>query len=155
MELALKIILSLVLIAVVGFVILGVLSQSGEAIGLVDGKLARCPDKPNCVSTEFETDITHYAKPIDFSTDDPSKTLADIKAAIREMGGHIETEENLYLAATFTSSIFRFVDDLEIRIDTDQKRIHLRSASRAGYSDRGINRQRLEKLSAALSKALS
>ena len=150
MELALKIILSLVLIAVVGFVILGVLSQSGAAIGLVDGKLASCPDSPNCVSTEFRTDITHYAEPIDFQADNPSNTLADLKAAIREMGGSIAIEEDQYLAATFTSSIFRFVDDLEIRIDTDQKRIHLRSASRVGYSDRGINRQRLEKLKAAL-----
>lgn len=153
MKLTLRIILSLALIAVVGFVILGVLSQSGEAIGLVDGKLASCPDSPNCVSTEFKTDITHYAEPIDFSVDNPSNTLADLKAVILEMGGSIEAEEDLYLAATFTSSIFRFVDDFEIRIDSDQKRIHLRSASRVGYSDRGINRQRLERFKSKFSSA--
>ena len=54
-----------------------------------------------------------------------------------------------YLAVTFTSSIFRFVDDLEIRIDTDQQLIHLRSASRVGRSDGGVNRKRLERLKMA------
>ena len=62
------------------------------------------------------------------------------------MGGSIQAEKTDYLAATFTSSIFRFVDDLEIRIDTGQEMIHLRSASRVGHSDGGVNRKRVELL---------
>ena len=62
------------------------------------------------------------------------------------MGGNIQVENDNYLAATFTSSIFRFVDDLEIRIDLDQKIIHLRSASRVGRSDGGVNRERIKRL---------
>ena len=62
------------------------------------------------------------------------------------MGGSIQAEKADYLAATFTSSIFRFVDDLEIRIDTGQKMIHVRSASRIGHGDGGVNRKRVEHL---------
>lgn len=53
-----------------------------------------------------------------------------------------------YLAATFTSAIFRFVDDLELRIDPRQEVIHIRSASRVGRRDGGVNRRRVEKFKA-------
>jgi uncharacterized protein (DUF1499 family) len=59
------------------------------------------------------------------------------------MGGSIQAENENYLAATFSSTIFGFVDDLELRIDPVQKVIHIRSASRVGYSDAGVNRKRI------------
>ena len=62
------------------------------------------------------------------------------------MGGIIQVESDNYLAVTFTSAIFKFVDDLEIRIDSTQKVIHIRSASRVGYSDMGVNKKRTELL---------
>jgi uncharacterized protein (DUF1499 family) len=62
------------------------------------------------------------------------------------MGGSINVEKADYLAATFTSSIFRFVDDLEIRVDTDKNQVQLRSASRVGRGDGGVNRKRIERL---------
>jgi uncharacterized protein (DUF1499 family) len=62
------------------------------------------------------------------------------------MGGSINVEKADYLAATFTSSIFRFVDDLEIRVDPDKNQVQLRSASRVGRGDGGVNRKRIERL---------
>lgn len=62
------------------------------------------------------------------------------------MEGNIETESDSYIAVTFTSSFFGFVDDLEIRIDQSHDAIHVRSASRVGYSDRGVNKKRVELL---------
>ena len=62
------------------------------------------------------------------------------------MGGNVQVESCDYLAATFTSAIFKFVDDLEIRIDSTQEVIHIRSASRVGYSDMGVNKKRTELL---------
>ena len=62
------------------------------------------------------------------------------------MSGVIQAEKDNYFAATFASQVFGFVDDLEIRIDTDQKLIHLRSASRVGHGDGGANRKRVERL---------
>ena len=62
------------------------------------------------------------------------------------MGGRIEAESDHYLAATFSSAIFGFVDDLEIRVDSSERVIHIRSASRVGHSDMGVNRKRTELL---------
>jgi uncharacterized protein (DUF1499 family) len=146
MKIVLIIISTLILAAIVGFFVLGLMSQSGEANGLVEGKLAKCPDKPNCISTEYEADASHYIEPIAFSQSNTSIVLSRLKNSVREMGGSIQAETDNYLAATFTSSFFRFIDDLEIRIDMDQKLIHMRSASRVGTSDLGVNRERVGRL---------
>ena len=122
------------------------MSHSGKANGLVEDKLTKCPDKPNCICTEFEADATHYVSPMVYSGANISEVLFRLKSKVLEMGGSIQKESDSYLAATFTSSIFRFVDDLEFRIDSDQKIIHMRSASRVGYSDRGVNRKRIEQV---------
>jgi len=62
------------------------------------------------------------------------------------MGGKIEEEHDGYLWATFTSRVFRFVDDVEFRMVSTDGMIHMRSGSRKGYSDLGVNRRRVEKL---------
>ena len=67
-----------------------------------------------------------------------------MKDIIREMGGQIQEESNNYLAAVFSSKIFGFVDDFEIRLDFNNALLHLRSASRVGYRDRGVNKKRSE-----------
>jgi len=146
MKIVLIIIAALILTGFVSFFVLGLMSQSGEAIGLVEGKLSKCPDKPNCVSSEFGADVAHYVEPAVFSVSTASEAFSKMKNSVREMGGSIQVENDNYLAATFTSSIFRFVDDLEIRVDKDQKIIHLRSASRVGRSDQGVNRERVKRL---------
>jgi uncharacterized protein (DUF1499 family) len=56
------------------------------------------------------------------------------------------TVSDSYLHAEFTSLIFRFVDDVEFVIDNDAKVIHVRSASRLGTSDLGVNRKRVEEI---------
>ena len=57
----------------------------------------------------------------------------------------VTVQEN-YIHAEFTSRLFRFVDDVEFCFDDDHKTIHLRSASRTGYSDLGVNRKRIERI---------
>lgn len=146
MKIVLIVIPALTLAAIVVLFVLGLMSQAGEAKGLVEGKLAKCPNKPNCICTGFEADATHYIDPITIPQGITSEVLTRLKISVRELAGSIQVENGNYLAATFTSSIFRFVDDLEIRIDSDQKMIHLRSASRVGYRDRGVNKKRVEQL---------
>lgn len=52
---------SLLIAATIIFLfILGVISKSGKASGLVDGRLSKCPHKPNCVCSEFKDDVKHY-----------------------------------------------------------------------------------------------
>ena len=134
------------LVAVIALFVLGIRSNSGAAPGLVEGRLQRCPDTPNCVSSEFVADAEHSIEPLVYSADQAAQVLPRLKTVIAELGGNIQEERTDYLAATFTSSIFRFVDDLEIRIDAAQNTIHLRSASRVGRSDLGTNRKRVERL---------
>lgn len=149
MEKLLIVVAALALLAIAALFLLGYRSQSGAAPGLAEGRLAPCPDTPNCVNSEFASDTEHYVEPLVYPADDAAQVMPRLKTIIRDMGGSIRAEQPDYLAATFTSTIFRFVDDLELRIDTDRNTIHLRSASRVGRGDLGANRERVERLKKA------
>lgn len=142
--------ITLILLVIATLLVLGFMSKSGEAKGLVGDRLSQCPPKPNCVCSEFKADTDHFIEPLAISSDDTADVMARLVSATREMGGTVRQEKDNYLAATFTSAIFRFVDDLEIRIDKGTNLIHLRSASRVGYGDRGVNRHRIEQLKRSL-----
>ncbi|MEN6507422.1 MAG: DUF1499 domain-containing protein, partial [Smithella sp.] len=58
----------------------------------------------------------------------------------------IVAEKEDYLHAEAKSLIFRFVDDVEFYFPANEKIIHVRSASRVGYSDMGVNRKRVEEI---------
>ena len=70
------------------------------------------------------------------------------RCRIITMGDH-------YIHAEFTSAFFRFVDDVEFYFDSEAKIIHMRSASRIGYSDFGVNRQRMEKVRSLFDNSVS
>lgn len=127
------------------FFLLGLKSRAGQTPGLTNGRLAECSSKPNCVCSEYEQDQKHYVNAIHYSQND-ADTIETLQQIIGELGGKIQIIESNYIAATFKSSVFGFVDDLEARLDADNHLIHLRSASRVGYSDRGVNRKRLDDL---------
>lgn len=116
-------------------------SQAGSAPGLVDGKLAPLPAKPNCVSSEAGTEDRKRVAPIE------DTSLKAMSAAIMDTGGLITDTTQSYLRAEYRTSLYKFVDDVEVRMDG--KTAHIRSASRVGYSDRGVNRKRVEAIRAA------
>lgn len=124
-------------------------SQVPTAGQLLHGKLQPCPDSPNCVSSE--TNNTGSIPPIIFTVL-PDEAWQKIKTCIVELGGEIVTEKPAYLWATFSSKIFRFVDDVELRMDEPQNTIHIRSGSRVGYSDFGVNKKRVEEIRTLFSK---
>lgn len=133
----------IVLLPVLGLKVLVWFTGPPDDLGLRDGRLAPCPDSPNCVSS-YSTDATHGMAPIAFegSTD---QAMARLKDAIRTMPrAEIVEETGAYLRVEFTTAIMRFVDDAEFVIDADARRIHFRSASRIGYSDLGANRRRMQ-----------
>ena len=145
MKVALIITAILPALVVVSLIVLGVISQSGRAPGIVGGKLAKCSANANCVCTEFESDAKHYIKPLKINADDAAAVhIAQVKHIIERMNGKILASNQNYLATTFTSSMFRFVDDMEIRMDEQEKLIHIRSSSRVGRGDLGVNRKRTE-----------
>ncbi len=119
-------------------------SQGLSRLGLIDGKLGPCPDSPNCVCSEYEGKVSRV-EPLVF-TGDPQSAWKNAREAVLDIGGNIEKEMDGYLWATFTSRLFRFVDDLELRMEKTSHNIHVRTASRVGYSDLGVNRERVQKL---------
>ena len=149
-----KIILIISITAIIAvltyFFYLGYKSQNGTSPGLVNSKLSPCPDKPNCICTEYPEDESHFTEAITF-TEKSTKILTHaIENAIQDTGGIIINQQADYIYATYTSSIFRYVDDFEIRIDYKKKLIHIRSASRVGHSDMGANLKRIENFKQAL-----
>lgn len=133
---------------IVLFAILGVVSRKGGPPGLVDGHLAPCPDSPNCVSSEGPPGTRHHGEPLVPGERTVTEALVVLDEVIHAMGGRVLVREDDYLAAEFSSALFGFVDDLEARADEAQGVIHLRSASRVGYSDGGVNRARVAALRA-------
>ena len=133
------------LIVAVGFM-LGIKSKQPPPLGLVAGHLRECPASPNCVSSEAaEIDTEHYIRP--FSARDGTSWTTMV-SVIKGFGGHIVVNNGQYLHATFTSALFRYVDDVEARLDVSERVIHLRSASRVGHSDLRANRKRIESIRA-------
>ncbi|WP_246247142.1 DUF1499 domain-containing protein [Candidatus Methylobacter favarea] len=115
-------------------------------------KLAACPQSPNCVSSQA-TDKDHFIAPFKISgkTEDAWKAL---KQALAGQSRTLITQETgNTLHAEAASLVFRFVDDIDVVIDHNAKLIHIRSASRTGYSDFGVNRRRMEALRSKLQQA--
>jgi uncharacterized protein (DUF1499 family) len=118
-------------------------SRAGKAVGLINGKLAACPGKPNCVCSEYPQHADSAIEPISMRGESASDALQRLRSIIEAQGGSIDVIREDYIAASFSSSLFGFVDDLEIRVDPGSRVIHLRSASRVGTSDLGANSRRI------------
>lgn len=110
-------------------------------LGVTNGQLAACPTTPNCVSSQ-STDPSHQIAPL-------VGDLAAIKAIVAALpGSAIITDQPDYLYAEFTSKLMGFVDDVEFAAIGDQ--VEVRSASRLGESDLGVNKQRVETIRGVL-----
>ena len=116
-----------------------------QNIGEQNGRLAACPESPNCVSS-FESDTEHGIQPLQASLRDVEQILLELDEA-----NIVESKEG-YLYAEFTSRLMRYVDDVEFLEDSEKGIIHVRSASRLGYSDLGANRKRIENIRGLLSR---
>ncbi len=113
-------------------------------IGVTAGKLSACPNKPNCVCSQIDSADKHYIAAIHY-TGTQGDAMTRLKKIITEMPRtHIINESSNYLYAAFTSKLMGYVDDTEFLIDDAAKLIHVRSASRLGYRDFNMNRERVE-----------
>ncbi len=105
--------------------------------------LAACPDTPNCVSSQA-TDSAHAIAPLYYGAN-AADAMQRLRAIVSGMPRtRIVAAADDYLHVEFTSAILRFVDDVEFRVDASQRVIHVRSASRVGRYDFGVNRRRVE-----------
>ncbi len=111
--------------------------------------LLPCPDSPNCVSTE-STDRRHQMLVVPFN-DSPADAQLRVRKALEGVPRtKIVSESTGYLRAETRSALFRFVDDVEIIIDSTAQVFRFRSASRLGRGDLGVNRARMTAVSLRL-----
>jgi len=118
-------------------------------LGVKDGRLAPCKRTPNCVSSQADAaDHEHYIAPISFRG--PSVSL---RRAVESMArATVIKAEGNYLYAEYRTKLLRYVDDLELYYDEKPGLVHVRSASRLGRRDFGVNRARVEALRGIIAK---
>jgi uncharacterized protein (DUF1499 family) len=114
-------------------------------LGLVAHKLQPCGEKPNCECSEIYPDKTQISA-YKAKENDVNQLWQDLISAVATAGGKIVSQEVDYLHATFTSKFFGFTDDFELRKNTEDNQVEVRSASRVGHSDLGANAKRIEQL---------
>ena len=125
--------------------------SKAKGTGLHDDRLGGCPKSPNCVSSQAE-DFEHRIDPFELvgAPAEAWKALHDVVAELPRTT--VIRDDPTYLHAECRSLIFRFVDDLEFQLLESEGRIAVRSASRVGHSDLGVNRRRAEEVRAQLAR---
>ncbi|MFX1326129.1 MAG: DUF1499 domain-containing protein [Promethearchaeota archaeon] len=123
-----------------------IIIQTKKPIGIKDGKFYPCPKSPNCVSTQ-STSEKHKMSALSYNS-----SIEEAKRKIKDIIGTFKrtiliSEEETYLHFEFRSATFKFVDDVEFYFDGSARLIHFRSASRVGWSDLGVNKKRMKKVS--------
>lgn len=129
-----------------------------DDLGVRDGRLKPPSKTPNSVSSQASLHPDHpmraYADiaPLALKGDGPA-TLAKIKAVVQAMpGARVVKSEPHYLYVQFTTRLMKYVDDVEFWFDPAAQAVQVRSASRVGRKDFGVNRERVEAIRAALGK---
>jgi len=116
-------------------------------LGVTDGRLAAAKRSPNCVSSQADpADAEHFIAPLEYGG-----TAVDAMAALRKIVEGTERtfvvrHEANYLYAEYKSKLMGFVDDVEFYASEKEGVIHVRSASRLGRRDFGVNRERIESI---------
>jgi len=130
----------------IGFIAIYVQNAKPQiTLGLVDGRLREIPNKDNAVSTQTMIEGKKIS-PLPLKEDLPTSVKAMKEALVAYGDIKIIEEKSDYLYAVATTGTMKFHDDLEIYFDEAAGVVQYRSASRAGYSDMGLNRTRYEAL---------
>ena len=107
--------------------------------------LPPCGTKPNCVSSQ-STSERHSIEPLELEGSGPA-AIRKLRAILSALPGATITQaDDRSLHAEFRSRLFGFVDDVTFLADEQEGRVEVRSASRVGYYDFGVNRRRVEKI---------
>jgi uncharacterized protein (DUF1499 family) len=118
-------------------------SRRRPELGVSDGLLQPCGPRPNCVCSQA-TAAAHAISPLSFEGD-AQVALQNLKQIVDlQPGTKLIAGTDHYLRFECTTPLMRYIDDLEFVLDASRSVIHVRSASRVGYSDLGTNRQRVD-----------
>lgn len=115
------------------------------SLGHDAGQLKPLGPRPNSVSTQTD-DTDKWVQPWPFK-ESREQTMQALLAVVEQYGGaRIVEQDDHYLYVVFTTNLMKFHDDAEFYLNEEEQLVHFRSASRAGYSDMGLNRKRFEAL---------
>jgi uncharacterized protein (DUF1499 family) len=131
------------------FLVLVSLALPADALGINQGYLENCPASQNCVISQ-NGDTKHTIDPITYHTDRDTARRTVLKVLTVVPRTEVVEQTDNYIHALSKSRIFRFVDDVEFYFPENENLIHIRSASRIGESDLGVNRRRMEQIRLAL-----
>ncbi len=128
---------------------------SGKAptkIGVNKGRLLSVDMKPSNAVSSFAESKYHKIAPLATGAK-PQGSFQQLKSLVeKDPMAKIIKAEPTYLYAEYKTKLLGFVDDVEFLLDPKGKVIHVRSASRLGRKDFGVNRQRIESIRARLTK---
>jgi uncharacterized protein (DUF1499 family) len=115
------------------------------SLGVTAGRLAPCPGSPNCVSSQATDE--QRVEPLPYAGD-AAPARARLLEVLNSMDrARVVQSTDDYVHVEFRSAVFGFVDDVEFYFSPPGI-IQVRSASRIGYYDFGVNRERVETLRA-------
>jgi uncharacterized protein (DUF1499 family) len=142
-------------IAAIATAVMAILARVVKApanLGVNNGRLAPCPNSPNCVSTQSQ-DPRHQIDPIPFTTSvaEARTTLLQIIRSMERT--RVIVNDPTYIRAEFRTKGIGYVDDVELYLDQEAGVIHFRSSARLPYWDWGFNRKRMEQIRAAFESA--
>lgn len=121
-------------------------------LGFVDGKLTSCPNRENCRNSDDPQEKFQIAAITDANGEKWQSLVAMVSSLPRTK---LISQSEDYLHFTQSSKLMRFVDDIEFHNRPEVGEIAVRSASRLGYRDFGVNIQRIELVRAILEKKVS
>ncbi|MCB5162014.1 DUF1499 domain-containing protein [Marinomonas algarum] len=145
-------VVAVLVVFVIGFLVyVNMNNKMPEGLGTTEGLLKLCPASPNCVSTQASPDdVDHYIDPIVYTGDAKETQLAIEAFMLDQDNARIVSHTLGYVHFEVTSQLIGYVDDVEFYFPEADSVVHVRSASRVGYSDLGVNRKRVAQVRAML-----
>ncbi|GAB3673601.1 DUF1499 domain-containing protein [Salinisphaera aquimarina] len=125
--------------------VVGCASSPPEQFTRSDNDFTPCSSAPHCVSSQAEKDSGHYVEPFAFAGTADGARQALLKALYSHDNATVEQADNRFIHATFRSTL-GFVDDATFVVQPHDHIIDVKSSSRIGYYDFGVNRRRVEDL---------
>ena len=116
-----------------------------DNLGLKNNLLLSCPKSPNCVLSQA-SDQKHQIHPMHYTSSVEIAKERLNQVILSMVDTRIITQNKVYWHVEFTTRWLRFIDDVEFYFPESEALIHLRSASRSGFWDLGVNRKRVEEI---------
>jgi uncharacterized protein (DUF1499 family) len=135
----------------------GCMTAKDKNLSLENNHFTPCLLETNCVSSDSENDKKSYDPPLDVSLwQGVHSTLFKKIVEEIDLGQNIKVIkfEPLYAHLACSSKWLGFVDDLELRLDEEDKLVYFKSSSRVGRNDFGVNRERVSQVKKIIMKLI-